>query len=118
MSGAAAERALVLTASGRRRPALDSGSVVMMLSNVSGTSPESTSFIAGAAPLYGTCVSVMPALEAKYSMKRCAPEPLPALAALSDPGAALAAASRSASVLIGELAFTTRRNGADEICVT
>ena len=80
MSGAIVERARLLMASARRRPALCSGSVVMMLSKVMPMVPASTSFIAGAAPLYGTACSFTPALEAKYSMNRCEPEPLPAVA--------------------------------------
>jgi hypothetical protein len=54
ISGAAVERAVVVTASARNFPLRASLSVVTMLSNLNIVSPLSRAVVMGAAPLYGT----------------------------------------------------------------
>ena len=55
-SGTSGERSRVLTAIARKRPPLTCGSTDGDVPNVNCVSPASTDWIAGAPPLYGTCV--------------------------------------------------------------
>src|SRR6516225_112122 len=58
-----------------------------------------TSVIASGLPLKGTCTATIPALAKKRSALIWTPLPTPAEAKLSEPGLALAAATRSPTVL-------------------
>ena len=77
------------------------------LAKVMSTCPATTSLIAGPAPLYGIWTSLVPAVALNFSSVRWFDEPLPGEAMLSFPGAALSAATISASELNFELTGTT-----------
>ena len=77
-SGVAGERFAVDTAIARSLPALTCGIAGGMPEKNITTCPPSRSVNAGAAPLYGTWVIVIPALRCKSSNARCAGLPLPA----------------------------------------
>src|SRR5689334_7018434 len=72
------------------------------------------SVTAAPAPLYGTCVILMPARRWKSSPPMWPMVPLDDDAMLILPGFFFAASTRSFSDLYGELVLTTRISGCDE----
>jgi hypothetical protein len=76
------------------------------------TSPAATAAAAGAPPLYGTCVSWMPAACASHSPARWLMLPLPAEPNVMLPGLALAAAISSPKLLNGACALARYSIGA------
>ncbi|MNT10116.1 hypothetical protein D3C72_1449310 [compost metagenome] len=77
-SGSTGERFSPLTASARSLPALMCASAEGRLANTIGNCPPSTSLMAGATPLYGTCCSEMPPMLLSISPSRWLSVPLPA----------------------------------------
>src|SRR3954464_14678498 len=75
------------------------------------TWPLITSVAPWDAPLYGMCVSLMPATFWNDSVARWATVPLPEEAKLMRPGWALASLTTSASVWNGDLALATITSG-------
>ncbi len=75
-SGTAAERFALVTATARNLPDFTCGIADSMLLNISDTWPASRSIVAGAAPLYGICVSLTPAIMLKSSPARCGMPPV------------------------------------------
>ena len=73
--------------------------------------PAITSSIAGALPLKGMCVILMPASALRYSVPRCVDEPLPADEKLSSPGLALARAIRSLRLWMPRFGLTISSAG-------
>ena len=67
ISGAAAQRVVVLTPSATTLPSRTSGTAGAGSENISGTCPATTSAMAGALPLYGMCVILMPVMVANSS---------------------------------------------------
>ena len=67
----------VLTPIRRTLPPLINPITVASPWNAIGTSPEATPSPACVAPLYGTCMSVIPALDAKSAAAMCCGLPLP-----------------------------------------
>ena len=59
------------------RPALASGNTAVVVVNVIDVSPDATAIVAGAAPLYGTCVMRVPVIDFNSSPARCPGEPGP-----------------------------------------
>ena len=72
------------------------------------------SVTAGPAPLYGTCVILMPARRWKISPAMWPMVPFDAEAMLMFPGFFFAASTRSLSVLYGEAALTTTMSGCED----
>ena len=77
MSGTIGERLRVEMPSAVSRPDFTWGCTVMMLSKSIATSPACRSVIDCWMPLYGTCVSLTPAMLAKCSVARCTTLPTP-----------------------------------------
>ncbi len=98
MSGASADRALPVTPSGCIFPAFTCGSPCPSGPQKMPTSPDTAATIAGAAPLYGTCVMSIPAALLSISPHRCPGEAGPADENVILPGLAFAADTNSASV--------------------
>ena len=76
-SGKILDRAGVMTARTRSLPACTCGCTSSALTATICTWPPMTSVIACDPPLYGTCVSDMPAARSNSSTARCGVEPLP-----------------------------------------
>src|SRR5262249_32127159 len=75
--GSEATRCSLHTATALSLPAFTCGSVTPRLSNMRSISPASSAAIAGADPLYGTCVILNPAADLNISAVRCEVVPLP-----------------------------------------
>src|SRR6202171_5864853 len=71
------------------------------------TCPPMTSVIAGAAPLYGTCISLAPLESASSSIARCGMLPIPDDAMGIGFGLCLDCATRSVTLVAGFVGFTT-----------
>ena len=76
-SGIVETRWALSAASTRSLPSFTSGRTSTAFTATSGSCPPSTSVIAGLPPLYGMCVSWMPAPRAKSSVARWGVEPCP-----------------------------------------
>ena len=100
-----------VSASAVSRPPAICGSAVLVWSNIASTWPAIRSFIAGAAPLYGTDTTSMPALLSNSAAIRCEVEPAPALPKLSLPGFFFAKAIRSSALLYGDDFGTSSTSG-------
>src|SRR5688500_12131079 len=72
------------------------------------TLPATRSVIAGAAPLYGMCVMLMPAADLNISIVRCEALPTATEAYENRFGSALAFATRSATLLMPAPGCTVR----------
>ena len=77
-SGAAGERAELVTASAFSRPACTCGSTVGMVANSSEVWPAIKSVMAGTLPLYGTCTMSTFAIDLNSSPDRWPAVPWPA----------------------------------------
>src|ERR1019366_5784287 len=75
-SGAIGERAVLVMASARNFPAFTCCIAFTRSFERRSTSPASSAFSAGAAPLYGTCVIAAPVFTLKTSTARCGKVPL------------------------------------------
>ena len=89
-SAAIGRRFADVVASARSLPLLTCCRPMVTASKVSCTCPPMRSETQGALPLYGTCTSWMPAIEAKSSAARCGAPPLPLEQKLIFPGFAFA----------------------------
>ena len=79
-SGRTEKRLSDPTASARRRPSLMKPCTAGTAAMVTSTSPATTACAAGEAPLYGTCVRLMPIFWFSASRFNCAMLPTPKLA--------------------------------------
>ena len=116
--GAADERMAVEMPSPRTRPARIWARAVAEELNDICICPAIKSVVACAAPLYATCVSCTPAIDANNSLITCAELPLPPLAKLSFFGCALASAINSFTVFAGSDGCTINTIGAEVVSVT
>ena len=80
MSGTRLERCFDEIAMPFRRSASTCGFAVSTLSNSIATWPDMRSGIDSCVPLYGTCASFTPAIDANISLVRCATLPMPLVA--------------------------------------
>src|ERR671931_2427717 len=88
------------------------GAVAATVSTVYVIWPFMMSVIAGAVPLYGTCrTPLMPAIELKSSVKRCAVAPVPDEENVYFPGSALIIAMNPFALAAGHDGFTTSAKG-------
>src|SRR5262249_44769202 len=115
--GSASTRLSEVTASGRSLPASICGLADSTLETMDDTWPASTSLSAGAAPLYGTWTTSMPAALLNSSIATWSWLPTPADALLSLPGCRLAAATSSATLATANEGCTTSTLGSDTSCV-
>src|SRR3954468_13038148 len=96
------ERLALVTAIARKRPPFTNGTTDNAVLNATARRPALKSASPGPLPLYGTCVSVTPAIDANNSPPRCVGLPVPAEGYVSSPGLARGAAMRSVIDLIGD----------------
>ena len=76
-SGSCGDRVDPVTASGRSLPALMCPTMPAVPGIEAITCPARRSVVACPLPLYGTCDSCMPVIDASIAMNRCWPLPLP-----------------------------------------
>ena len=115
-SGSRLVRARVETASGRTLRDSMKGRMVPTLSHSACTLPPSRSVMAGAAPLYGTWVTLAPASRANSPAQMWCGEPSPALARVNWPGCWRAKAISWRRSPAGAPGPATSTSGADETC--
>ena len=110
-SGSAEERVAPFTASAASLPSRISGRAAPSARKAKSIRPATSSVIISAPPLNGTCTAATPALSRKRSALKCDADPTPGEEKLNAPGFALAAATRSRTVLKPLSGRTTRTKG-------
>src|SRR4051794_39428472 len=116
-SGSTAARVLAETASGRSLPSLTSGIAGGSDVNVIGVWPATADWIAGPAPLNGTCTRSSPAKSLNNSPERCGVVPVPADAKVYLPGFFLISSISSFTFFAAIEGCTTSRFGASAATV-
>ena len=101
MSGATDTRFSDVMPSALILPARTCGSMEEGVSIMKLIWPPIKSCSAGAVPLYGTCSILMPVVDMRSSVVRCAAAPMPLEAKVSWPGLAFASSIRSFIVVAG-----------------
>src|SRR5690606_32840238 len=107
-------RSLEVTPRARKEPDWICARTPGTESNITGIWPASRSLRDGAAPRYGICVNLTPAIYAKSSPDKWLAPPIPAEPKLSTHGFSLAIRIRSCTVFASKLLFTTRTLGTDD----
>ncbi len=117
-SGISGERFAVLTPSAFSLPDFMCGMAIGVPTKLTLTIPDIRSCCAGPLPLYGTWLSLMPAMYMKSSVTRCCALPLPELAKSILPGCFFAAAISSFTEFTPSEGCTTRTYGPEAMRIT